>query len=162
MLIPQSVLNFDKKFAKKLKIAVVRTNYHNDLVDNLEAYARGTLIAAGVNEKNMETFRAPGSWEIPILVQKIAETKKIKFDGIIAFGVIVKGETFHFELIANEVTSALMQLSIDNHVPIAYEVLAVQDIKHAHARAGQNDYNKGIEAANALLQIILALKQIPK
>lgn len=162
MLIPQTALNFDKKFAKKLKLAIVRTTYHDSLVDNLEAYARGTLIAAGVTEKNIQTFRAPGTWEIPILVQKIAEAKKLKFDGIMAFGVIVKGETFHFELIANEVTSALMQLSIDNHTPIAFEILAVADIKHAQARAGQNDYNKGIEAANALLQILLTLKQISK
>jgi 6,7-dimethyl-8-ribityllumazine synthase len=162
MLINQKAAAFDKKFAKKLKIAIIRTNYHEHLVNNLEAYARGTLLTAGVNEKNISTFSVPGSWELPILVQKVAETKKSKFDGIIALGVIVKGATFHFELIANEVTSALMQLSIDNHVPIAYEVLAVSDIKHAEERAGQNEYNKGIEAANAVLQIIHSLKQIQK
>ena len=162
MLINQQAATFDKKFAKKLRIAIVRTDYHEHLVDNLEAYARGTLITAGLIEKNIQTFRVPGSWEIPILVQKVAESKKAKFDGVIALGVIVKGATFHFELIANEVTSALMSLSIDNRIPVAFEILAVNDIKHAEERAGQNDYNKGIEAANAVLQTILSLRQISK
>jgi 6,7-dimethyl-8-ribityllumazine synthase len=162
MIIEQKTLEFDKKFAKKLKIAIVRTSYHRALVDNLEVYAKATLMAAGVPEKSIRTVIAPGSWELPILVQKMAESKKVKFDGIIALGVIVKGETFHFELIANEVTSALMQLSIDNHIPLAYEVLAVSDIKHAEARAGKGTTNKGIEAANALLQTILALQIIKK
>jgi 6,7-dimethyl-8-ribityllumazine synthase len=162
MIIEQKAIAFDKKFTKKLKIAIVRTSYHRELVDNLEVYAKATLLAAGVPEKNIRTIVAPGSWELPILVQHVAESKKIKCDGIIALGVIVKGETFHFELIANEVTSALMQLSIDNHTPIAYEVLAVNDIKHAQARAGKDTNNKGIEAANALLQTILALRIIKK
>ncbi len=162
MLINQKAAAFDKKFAKKLKIAIVRTNYHEHFVDNLETCSRSTLQTAGVLDKNIHTYRVPGSWEIPLLVQKIAESKKAKYDGIIALGVIVKGATFHFELIANEVTSALMSLSIDNHMPIAFEILAVSDIKHAEERASQNEYNKGIEAANAVLQTIFTLKQIIK
>ncbi len=162
MLTAQQTLAFNKKFTKKLRIAIVRANYHKDLVDNLESCARLTLTNAGVNEKNIQTIVVPGSWEIPIVLQKLAESKKLKPDGIIALGVIVKGETFHFELIANEVTSALMQLSIDNHIPIAYEVLAVPELKHAQVRAGMDTNNKGIEAANALLQTIGILKTLKK
>jgi 6,7-dimethyl-8-ribityllumazine synthase len=158
MLTSQSTLAFEKRFARKMKIAIVRTNYHAGLVDNLEGFARATLTTAGVKEKNITTYTIPGSWEIPIVVQKAAETKK--YNGIIAFGIVIKGETFHFELIANEVTSALMQLSIDNRIPIAFEVLAVADMKQAQARAGQDVHNKGIEAANAILQTIQTLKKI--
>src|SRR5712691_9539788 len=111
MLTSQSALTFDKKFAAKLKIAIVRTNYHVELINNLESCARITLATAGVNEKNIKTFTVPGSWEIPLIVKHVAQTKK--FHAILAFGVIVKGQTHHFDLIANEVTSALMQLSID-------------------------------------------------
>lgn len=160
MLIGQSTSVYDKRFTKKLKLAIVRTNYHAGLVDNLEGFARATLINAGVKEKNITTFTIPGSWEIPIVVQKVAETKK--YSGIIAFGVIVKGDTFHFELIANEVTSALMSLSIDNRTPVAFEVLAVSDIKQAQIRAAQDTNNKGIEAANAVLQTIHTLNRIKK
>lgn len=158
MLQSQSAITLDKKFTKKLKIAIVRTNYHVELVDNLESYARGTLISVGVKEKNIRTVTAPGSWELPLLVKKVAERKK--FDAILAFGVIVKGETHHFDLIANEVASALMQLSIDYSIPIAFEVLAVYDKQHAYARAGNDENNKGIEAANAVLQTLLAIKSI--
>jgi 6,7-dimethyl-8-ribityllumazine synthase len=160
MLIHQSPITYDKKFTRKLRIAIVRSYYHAELVSNLEAFARATLLSAGVSEKNIKTFPVPGSWEIPIVVQKVAEMKK--FDAIIALGIIVKGETFHFELIANEVTSALMQLSIDNHIPIGYEVLAVADIKHAETRASKNEFNKGVEAANAVLQTLRVLKSIKK
>lgn len=158
MLTDQSPVTIDKKFAKNLRIAIVRTNYHAELVDNLESYARGTLISVGVKEKNIGTFVAPGSWELPLLVKKVAERKK--FDAIIAFGIIVKGETHHFDLIANEVASALMQLSIDYVIPVAFEVLAVYNKAHAEVRAGNNEMNKGIEAANAVLQTLWTLKEI--
>jgi len=160
MIKEQSALPFDKKFTKKLRIAIVRTNYHLELVDNLESYARGTLITAGVIEKNITTYYVPGSWEIPLLVQSAAKSKK--FDAIIAFGVIVKGETHHFDLIANEVASALMQLSIDYSLPIAFEILAVYAMSHAEARAGKDANNKGIEAANAVLQTLQTLQTIKK
>jgi 6,7-dimethyl-8-ribityllumazine synthase len=152
MLIDQSSATFDKKFTKKFRIAIVRTNYHVELVDNLESYARVTLINAGVKEKNIRTFIAPGSWELPLLVKKVAERKK--FDAILAFGIIIKGETLHFDLIANEVASALMQLSIDYVIPVAFEVLAVYNKRDAELRAGNDENNKGIEAANAVLQTL--------
>jgi 6,7-dimethyl-8-ribityllumazine synthase len=158
MVMDQSQIVFDKGFTKKLRIAIVRTNYHAALVDNLESYARKTLLTAGVKEKNIRTFTAPGAWELPPLVKKAAEKKK--FDAILTFGVIIKGETLHFDLIASEVTSALMQLSIDFLTPIAFEVLAVYDKKHAEARAGDNDANKGIEAANAALLMVHELTTI--
>lgn len=158
MLKKQSSLAIDKKFTKKLRIAIVRTNYHVELIDNLEFYARKTLIASGVAEANIQTITVPGAWEIPLLVQTAAKSKQ--FDAIIAFGVIVKGETYHFDMIANEVGRALMQLSIDYSIPVALEVLAVFDKKHAQARAGKNDHNKGTEAANAALQTLLAMNSV--
>jgi 6,7-dimethyl-8-ribityllumazine synthase len=158
MLKKQTTQTFDKTATKKLRIAIVRTSYYIDLLDNLEHYARETLTTAGIAEKNIQTFTAPGSWELPILAQAAAKSEK--FDAIIAFGVIVKGETYHFDMIANEVARALMQLSLDYSMPVALEVLAVFDKQHAQARAGKNDHNKGIEAANAVLKTLLALENI--
>lgn len=160
MIIEQTALTYDKKFAKKLTFAIVRTNYHTDLVDNLESFARATLIAAGVQEKNISTFTAPGSWEIPLLVKYVAQTKK--YNAILAFGVIVKGDTHHFDLIANEVASALMQLSIDYSTPIAFEVLAVYNKVHAEQRAAKDTNNKGIEAAKVALQMLQTLRNLKK
>jgi len=150
----------DHGFTKKLKIAIVRTNYYNDLLDNLESYATNTLMESGVKKENIETFTVPGSWEVPLLVQAVAESKK--FDAIIAFGVLVKGETHHFTMITNEVGKALMQTSLDYSIPVAFEILAVYEKKHAELRAGKDNYNKGIEAANAVMQTIQALQSFKK
>ena len=158
MLKKQSSLTIDKQLTEKLRIAIVRTNYHVELIDNLTAYAKKTLIDSGVMESNIQTITAPGSWEVPLLVQAAAKSKK--FDAIIAFGVIVKGETYHFDMIANEVGRALMQLSIDYSIPVALEVLAVFDKKDAEVRAGKNDHNKGIEAGNAVLHTLLAMNSV--
>jgi 6,7-dimethyl-8-ribityllumazine synthase len=151
-------IRFDATVAKKLKIAIIRTDYHKELIDSLEQYCIQTLIQNGVSESNITVFSAPGSWEIPLLAQKVA--KSHQFDAIITFGIIVKGETYHFEMIANECAHALMQLSLDYSIPIAMEVLAVFDIQQARERADKNDKNKGIEAATAVLKALSGLKQI--
>lgn len=145
--------------ARGLRVAIVRTDYHTELVDNLERYCRKTLQANHLASEQIETFTVPGSWEIPLMVERVAESEA--FDAIITFGVIVKGETHHFDMIANEVGRALMQLSLDYSIPVTLEVLAVYDKKHAIARAGDNEHNKGIEAALAALKMVKALKTVP-
>lgn len=137
---------------KIVRIAIVRTEYHKELNDNLEKHAVNTLLSAGVKEENIQVLAAPGAWEIPYVAHAALRSKK--FDAIITFGVIVKGETYHFEMIANECARALMQLSIDHNTPIAIEVLAVYKKEQAEARAGDNDKNKGIEGAIAVLKAL--------
>lgn len=152
----QSVI--DKKTVESLRIAIVRTDYHKELNDNLEEYCIKTLLLNHVKRQNIQTFSAPGSWEIPLIAQ--AAAKSGKFDGIVTFGVIVKGDTHHFDMIANECARALMNISIEYSIPVAIEVLAVFDIADARARAGRNDNNKGIEGALAVLKALSVLKKI--
>lgn len=158
MLKTQIKKTFNKALTRNARIAIVRTNYHVDLLNNLETAARGTLLEAGVKESNIQTFTVPGSWELPVMTQAVA--KSGDFDAIIAFGIILKGQTYHFEMIANEVARSLMQLSIDYSIPIALEVLAVFDRYQAEERAGSDNRNKGIEAANTVLAMIEALKPL--
>ncbi|MDO8621517.1 MAG: 6,7-dimethyl-8-ribityllumazine synthase [Candidatus Levybacteria bacterium] len=149
-----------KNLTKNLKVAIIRTDYYKELNDNLEKHCRKTLIANGVDKTNIETFVAPGSWEIPLMVQEAAKSKR--FEAIVAFGVIVKGETYHFNMIANECARALMELSLDYSIPIALGVLAVFDKNQALERAGDNDRNKGVEAAIAVLKSLETLKKFKK
>ncbi|MBI5614556.1 6,7-dimethyl-8-ribityllumazine synthase [Candidatus Gottesmanbacteria bacterium] len=149
---------FDHTVTQKLKIAIIRTDYYQELNDNLEQYCRQTLVEHGVKEENITTFIAPGSWEIPLVAQTIAQSKE--FDAIVAFGVIVKGETYHFDMIANECAHALMQVSLEYSIPLAIEVLAVHDIAQAKARASKNTHNKGIEGAIAILKTLQTLGSI--
>lgn len=153
----QKNLSLAKDFSKRVKIAIVRTDYHKELNDNLEKYARETLVANDVLEEQIQTFSVPGAWEIPLMVQKVAASKK--FDAIIAFGVIIKGDTHHFDMIAQEVGRALMDLSLDFNIPVALEILAVYKKEDAEKRAGDNDNNKGIEGATAVLNMLQALNE---
>lgn len=141
---------------KDLKIALVISNYHSDLTFGMGNACREYLIQSGVDEKNIETLVAPGSWEIPLLVKMAAG---LGYDGIAAFGVIIKGETYHFEMIANEVARSLMSISLEFGVPVTLEVLAVYSLEQAKARAS-GEHNKGVEAAQALLAQIAQIKKI--
>lgn len=157
------IQNLSKNTAKyeevnsKLKIAIVRSNYHDVLTKSMEQTCREYLTAAGVDENHTKTFETPGSWEIPLIVKKLAKSKK--FDGIIAFGVIIKGDTYHFELIANECTRALMNIALEFNIPITFEVLAVYKLEQAEKRS-IGKYNKGIEAAKTVLKTIKQLSSI--
>lgn len=149
-----------KKYSKEntdLKIAIVRSNYHSDLTKSLEKACKGYLVDYGVKENHITTFEVPGSWEIPLTTKKIALTKK--FDGIIAFGVIIKGETYHFEILANECARALMDLSLQFNIPITFEVLTTYNLEQAKKRS-MGKYNKGKEAAKALLETIKAQSKL--
>lgn len=142
-----------------LKIAIVRSDYHQDLTESLEKACKKQLITCGVKEKNIAVFTVPGSWEIPIVTKLIASGKK--FDGIATFGVIIKGDTYHFEMIANQCSRALMDLSLEFNIPIALEVLATYTLAQAQKRS-TGKFNKGIEAANTLLKMVKILSKTKK
>ncbi len=143
-----------------VRVAIIRTDYHKELNDNLEKHAVQTLLEAGVTEENIQVLSAPGAWEIPYVVHAAAKSKK--FDAIITFGVIVKGETYHFEMIANECARALMQISIDYSIPVAIEILAVFKKEQAEVRAADDNNNKGIEGAHAVLKALDVSSKISK
>lgn len=140
---------------KGYKIAIVKSNYHDSLTAKLEKACREKLIQSGVWKENIKTFDVPGSWEIPLIVKKLAVSKK--FDGIVAFGIILKGETYHFEAIANEVSRSLMDIVLSYMIPVTFEVLAVYSLDQAEKRSS-GEYNKGIEAAETVLKTIKALQ----
>lgn len=142
---------------QKLKIAIIRSNYHQDLTESLEKTCRKHLTLSGIKEKNITTYEVLGSWEIPLITKRAAISKK--FDGIIAFGIIIKGETYHFELIANECARALMNIALELNTPVVFEVLAVFNLNQAKKRT-TGKYNKGIEAAKTLLSTIETLSKL--
>lgn len=149
-----------KKYSKtnsKLKIAIVKSLYHQDLTTSLEKACKEHLVACGIKEKNITTFEVPGSWEIPLVAKKVAFSKKA--DGIITFGIILKGETYHFEMIANECARTLMAISLESNIPITLEILAVYNLEQARKRSMEK-YNKGTEAAQALLKTIKTLSKL--
>lgn len=147
-----------KIFAGKIKIGIVRSLFNAEMTGNLERFCRETLILNGVLEKNIVTATVPGSLEIPVTAQTMARTKK--YDCIIALGVVIKGDTYHFELVVNESVRGCMQVALSNNIPVICEILAAYTIEQAKERTGNDEYNKGIEAANSAFHIVETLKNI--
>ena len=145
------------KANNKLRIAIVKSNFYKDLTDSLEKSCREYLVESGILINKIKTFNVPGSWEIPLITKKIAASKK--YDGIVTFGVILKGETYHFEAIAKESSRALMDIVLEFNIPVTFEILAVYDLEQAKKRS-IGKYNKGIEAAKTVLEMIKELSKI--
>lgn len=143
---------------RDIKIAIVSSSFRKEVSSNLEKNCLKTLKEKGLVDNQIEIMRVPGSWEIPLIVEKLA--KKSLYDAIITFGAIVKGKTYHFEQIANEVAHALMEISLEYEIPVIFEVLAVYNLQDALDRATRKEENKGVEAALTTLEMIKLLSKI--
>lgn len=143
---------------KKIRIAIVESSFRREVSDNLERNCLVTLKKKGLKRDQIDIFRVPGSFEIPLIVKRLA--KKRVYQAIITFGAIVKGDTYHFEQIANECARSCMEVSLQYEIPIIFEVLAVYHLKDALARARRKKENKGAEAAQTALEMIKVLSKI--
>ena len=126
--------------------ALVVSSYNGEYTSALEKNARAELLAIHPRA-TVETFEAPGSFEIPLIVKLLAARKK--FDAILALGVIIQGRTAHAELIAGTITHSLQQISLDHAVPVIHEVLLVNSEAQARERCIGAKLNRGREAARA-------------
>jgi 6,7-dimethyl-8-ribityllumazine synthase len=152
------VEKIDLKKPEKLKIAIVQSSYHAELNNNMTEYCKEVLIQNDIPEDHINVYYAAGTWEVALITEALAKTKR--FDAIVAFGIIIKGETYHFDLIADETARALMNTMLNYQIPVAFEILAVYHYDQAVARASNNEYNKGIEAGNAILKTLKTLRDI--
>ena len=140
-------------------IAVVASQYHPQYTEGLLQNFRNELAQIAPNT-TARVHYVPGCFEIPILVKELASRGGI--DAIVAFGVLMEGQTLHAKLISTAVTDALMNCSLQHRIPVIHEVLVVNDAAQAEARCLQPGINRGIEAARAALQIIEALAEFKR
>jgi 6,7-dimethyl-8-ribityllumazine synthase len=141
------------------RIAILKSKWYPELVGSMASVCEGVLRSAGYQRIDAHTL--PGSLELPLAAADLLATDPLKeIDAIICFGVIVKGETLHFEMICNECMRGLGAISLQYRRPVVVEVLPVFDIEHARARAGDDEQNKGYEAAAAALEMIAWRRRI--
>jgi 6,7-dimethyl-8-ribityllumazine synthase len=140
---------------KDLTIAVVVARFNEDVTKRLLRGALQSLEEHGVEDPDV--FRVPGSLELPVTALALAE--KGQHDAIICLGCLIRGETYHFEVVANEVARGLMQVQLDTGVPITFGVLTTDDKDQALARTGPKN-NKGAEAAVAAIEMANLLREI--
>lgn len=133
------------------KFAVVVSRFNSSVTDALLDGALDCFKRHGVEEGGIDVVHVPGSLEIPTACAKLVESKK--YAALVALGAVIRGETYHFEVVANHSTWALVELSVKQKVPIACGILTVNTLRQAKVRAGGKEGNKGWEAAKTALQM---------
>ena len=131
----------------KKKILIVISDYYEEIGKNL---LKGSINELKLNNINYDILFAPGCFEIPFLISQNIK----KYKGFIALGCIIRGETYHFELIANECARKIIDISNENLKPIGFGILTCENIKQANIRSDIKKKNKGKEAANACIQLL--------
>ena len=143
--------------AKDFRFAIVASRWNDSLVSRLIDGALEALEELSADEQAVETFRVPGSFEIPLCALKAARSGK--FDAVICLGVIIRGQTPHFEYIANETARGIGQASMHTGVPLLFGVITAENVNQAIDRAGVKLGNKGFEAATAAVELVNLYRQ---
>lgn len=140
----------------RARIVVVAARFNAVIVDRLVDGARSELARLGFADAEIEVFRVPGAWELPLAAQAAARAGA---DAVIALGCVIRGETGHYDVIVNESARGLMQAMLATGVAIANGVLAVENPNQAEERAGGAHGNKGAEAAAAAVELAQHVRQ---
>jgi 6,7-dimethyl-8-ribityllumazine synthase len=136
---------------KNAKIALVVSEYNSDITFAMREGAIEELKFHGVKVSNIHIINVPGAFELPLICQRLAKTKKYK--GIVAIGCVIKGDTDHYYQISNESTRGIMDVMLKFNIPITNAILTVNNLEQAKIRS-TGATNKGIEAALALLKTL--------
>ncbi|WP_424022292.1 6,7-dimethyl-8-ribityllumazine synthase [Oceanisphaera pacifica] len=145
--------------APEAKVAIVVARFNSFINDSLVAGALDVIKRQGqVKDDNITLVKVPGAIEMPLVCKKLAKTGD--YDAIIALGCVIRGGTYHFDLVANENSGSMAQVMMDQEVPIAFGVLTTENIEQAIERAGTKAGNKGAEAALSALEMINVLQQL--
>jgi 6,7-dimethyl-8-ribityllumazine synthase len=142
--------------AKGLKIGIVVSRFNNFISDRLLEGALDALSRLGAADADISVYKVPGSFEIPVVVKKLARSKKV--EGIICLGALIRGDTPHFDYLSAEVTKGIAQIAIDEGIPCAFGILTVDTIEQGIERAGTKSGNKGWDAAFSVVEMLNLLK----
>ncbi|MGH2679096.1 MAG: 6,7-dimethyl-8-ribityllumazine synthase [Actinomycetota bacterium] len=142
------------------RVAIVVARFHEHVTARLLEGALSGLRTHGVAEDAVDVAWVPGAFEIPLVARRVATTGA--YDAVICLGAVVRGETAHFELVANEAARGVAAVGRETGVPVIFEVLATESLAHAEARAGGTHGNKGWDAAEAALEMADLLDGLPK
>jgi 6,7-dimethyl-8-ribityllumazine synthase len=122
------------------------------VTERLLSGAKDKLTRLGVAEKDLEVAYVPGSFELPRGVRKLKDTGK--YDGVIALGAVIRGETPHFDYVASEASKGLAEINLEAEIPVTFGLITADTLEQAIDRAGAKQGNKGNEAAEALVEMV--------
>ena len=141
-----------------LKFGIVVARFNDFITNKLLEGAQDALLRHGVNEDDIEVTWVPGAFEIPLVAQKLANTKR--YDAVICLGAVIRGGTPHFEYVASEVTKGIAQVGLSTGLPIIYGVITADTLEQAIERAGTKQGNEGSKAALTAIEMANLLNSI--
>ncbi len=134
-----------------IKVAIVLSRFNSFITERLLEGAVDGLVRHGVEDNNIDVYKVPGAFEVPLMAKKLAEKD---YHGIICLGAVIRGATPHFDYVANEVAKGVAQVSLEKGKPVIFGVLTTDTIEQAIERAGTKSGNKGYDAALALIETV--------
>ena len=137
-----------------LAIGIVQARFNADITDALATACKDELRALGVQDAQIHHVTVPGALEVPVALQAMAAAQR--YDALVALGCIIRGETYHFELVANESGASVSRIALDHKTPIANAILTTENMEQATAR--QTD--KGRDAARVAVEMARLLEQL--
>jgi 6,7-dimethyl-8-ribityllumazine synthase len=141
----------------KAKYGIAVARFNGFVVESLVAGAIDALVRHGVDEKDIEITRVPGAFELPLIAQHMAQSKK--YDAVIALGAVIRGSTPHFDIVANESAKGLSAVGLQSGLPVVNGILTTDSIEQAIERCGTKAGNKGAEAALTALEMVSLIKK---
>jgi 6,7-dimethyl-8-ribityllumazine synthase len=153
----QPVTHQGRLNAEGFRFAIISSRWNDFITARLVEGALDALERLGASESAVAHFRVPGSFEIPLLALRLAESEK--YDAVICLGTVIRGQTPHFEYVAGEVTKGVAQAAMETGVPVVYGVVTADTLEQAIDRAGVKAGNKGFEAAMAAVELVNLYKE---
>jgi 6,7-dimethyl-8-ribityllumazine synthase len=144
--------------AQGLKFAVVVSRFNEFISSRLLDGAQDALLRHGAKEEDIEMAWTPGSFEIPLIAQKMAESKK--YDAVICLGAIIRGGTPHFDYVAAEASKGIAKVSLDTGVPVIFGIITADTLEQAIERAGVKEGNMGAKAAVGAIEMANLMKSL--
>ncbi len=140
--------------------ALVVSRWNDEFTSKLEAGAVEAIVAAGGEKADIDVYHVPGSFELPLACQKAANSGE--YDAVIALGVVIRGDTPHFDYVAGQAASGIMQASMQTGVPVMFGVITADTVEQVVERTGEKADNKGWEAAVSAMEVVHTLRSIRK
>jgi 6,7-dimethyl-8-ribityllumazine synthase len=141
------------------RFGLVAARFNSAIVENLVGGALDALKRHGVADDAIDVVRVPGSFEIPLVAQRLAASKK--YAAVICLGAVIRGDTDHYDYVAGQVTSGVARAALDTGVPVIFGVLTCDTLEQAMNRAGAKAGNKGFDAALTAIEMVNLLRQLP-
>jgi len=146
-------MDMKNKGISNLKIGICISKFNYEFVNQLETSIVNELLKKGVDERNISSFYVPGALELPLLLSRCCKANK--FDALVAVGAVIRGETYHFEIVSDQSALGLMNVQLQNDIPIMNAILTTNNDAETKARVS----TKGVEVVNGLFETLDTLNQ---